>query len=69
MPVVSAVGSDSDSAAADKDGASCVPGDSTVRIWDVHTLSPLFVIYPADERVGDIFAREFAGLWRMPVRR
>ncbi|PWN46394.1 Zn-dependent exopeptidase [Ceraceosorus guamensis] len=31
-------------------------GDSTVRIWDTKTLSPLCVIHPADDRVGDIFA-------------
>ncbi|KAN0064507.1 hypothetical protein ACQY0O_002135 [Thecaphora frezii] len=31
-------------------------GDNTVRIWDTATLKPLYVIYPAEDNVGDIFA-------------
>ncbi|EPQ29230.1 uncharacterized protein PFL1_02985 [Pseudozyma flocculosa PF-1] len=31
-------------------------GDNTVRIWDTHSLRPLYVVYPAEDNVGDIFA-------------
>ncbi len=31
-------------------------GDNTVRVWDTVTNAPLFVVYPAEDSVGDIFA-------------
>ena len=31
-------------------------GDNTVRVWDTITNAPLFVVYPAEDSVGDIFA-------------
>ncbi|PWN53660.1 WD40 repeat-like protein [Violaceomyces palustris] len=31
-------------------------GDNTVRVWDTKALAPLYVIYPAEDNVGDIFA-------------
>ncbi|PWY99837.1 Zn-dependent exopeptidase, partial [Testicularia cyperi] len=31
-------------------------GDNTVRVWDTRTLASLFVIYPAEDNVGDIFS-------------
>ncbi|SPO26276.1 related to DUG2 - putative di- and tri-peptidase [Ustilago trichophora] len=31
-------------------------GDNTVRVWDALTNAPLFVVYPAEDSVGDIFA-------------
>ncbi|KDN43426.1 Zn-dependent exopeptidase [Tilletiaria anomala UBC 951] len=31
-------------------------GDNTVRIWDTKSLKPIYVVYPADDNVGDIFA-------------
>lgn len=38
-------------------------GDNTVRVWDTVTNTPLFVVYPAEDSVGDIFALKWcAGL-------
>ncbi|KAJ9476237.1 putative di- and tripeptidase DUG2 [Pseudozyma hubeiensis] len=31
-------------------------GDNTVRVWDTLTNSPLFLVFPAQDNVGDIFA-------------
>lgn len=31
-------------------------GDNTVRIWDASTLTPLYVVHPCDDNVGDIYA-------------
>lgn len=38
-------------------------GDNTVRVWDTVSNAPLFVVYPAEDNVGDIFALKWcAGL-------
>lgn len=38
-------------------------GDNTIRVWNTDTNAPLFVVHPAEENVGDIFALKWcAGL-------
>ena len=37
-------------------------GDNTVRIWDALTNTPLFVVYPAEDSVGDIFSLKWCAV-------
>ncbi|SJX62379.1 related to DUG2-putative di-and tri-peptidase [Sporisorium reilianum f. sp. reilianum] len=37
-------------------------GDNTVRVWDTLTNTPLFVILPAEDNVGDIFALKWCAV-------
>ncbi|CDW98290.1 hypothetical protein [Sporisorium scitamineum] len=37
-------------------------GDNTVRVWDTLTNAPLFVIIPAEDSVGDIFALKWCSV-------
>ncbi|SNX84559.1 related to DUG2 - putative di- and tri-peptidase [Melanopsichium pennsylvanicum] len=37
-------------------------GDNTVRVWDTVRNVPLFVVYPAEDSVGDIFALKWSSV-------
>ncbi|KAK0547065.1 hypothetical protein OC846_003652 [Tilletia horrida] len=46
--------------ALDKGWLFSSSGDNTVRIWNIHTLTPVAVLYPAEDNVGDIFSLQWS---------